>query len=76
MRELGKDLEAAKRDNFELREDNKEFNLDIDKYLLMINELTLINKEVEIDRFENLIDVSCGKRLRGSMRETRRPGTC
>jgi chromosome segregation ATPase len=53
LRDLGKDLEAAKRDNYELKEDNKEFNVDIDKYLLMINELTLINKELreEIERF-------------------------
>lgn len=43
---MAKELEIAKRDNYELKEDNKEFVSDIDKYLIMISELTTINQEV------------------------------
>lgn len=46
LKNLAKELEVAKRDNYELKEDNKEFIIDIDKYLLMIQELTMINQEV------------------------------
>lgn len=44
---LENEYESLKKDNFELKEDNREFLNDIDKYLLLVNELTSINKEVK-----------------------------